>query len=91
MRRWIKIADKKVGTITHYYDKIGVAVAKVTKGDIKKGDKVKLVDKEGNEFTQNISSMQIEHADIDIAKAGDEFGMKVEKEVKKQSDVIKVT
>lgn len=35
--------------------------------------------------------MQIEHADIDIAKSGDEFGMKVEKEVKKHSDVIKVS
>ena len=91
MRRWIKIADKKIGVITHYYDKIGVAVAKVNKGDLKKGDKIKLLDKDGKEFTQDITSMQIEHADIDIAKAGDEFGMKVEKEVKKHSDVIKVS
>jgi len=35
--------------------------------------------------------MQIEHADIDIAKKGDEFGMKTDKEVKKHSDVVKVS
>ena len=35
--------------------------------------------------------MQIEHADIDIAKKDDEFGIKVDKEVKKNSDVVKVS
>jgi len=34
--------------------------------------------------------MQIEHAAIDIAKKGDEFGLKVEKEVKSSSEVVKV-
>lgn len=32
--------------------------------------------------------MQIEHADIEIAKKGDEFGLKVDKPVKEKSDVI---
>ena len=68
-----------------------MAVAKITKGDVKKGDKVKLTGKDDIEFTQEISSMQIEHADIDIAKKGDEFGMKVDKPVKKHSDVIKTS
>lgn len=90
VRRWGRIADIKVGTVTHYFDKIAVAVIKVEKGDLKVADKVKLTDKEGNEFTQEISSMQIEHADIDIAKAGDEFGLKVKKPLKQNSPVIKV-
>lgn len=34
--------------------------------------------------------MQIEHADIEITKKGDEFGLKVEKAVKPNTDVIKV-
>ena len=34
--------------------------------------------------------MQIEHAKIDIAKKGDEFGLKVEKGVKSKTDVLKV-
>lgn len=84
------MADTKIGTVTHFYDKIGVAVVKLKKGDLKVGDKVKLVGPDGSEFTQEISSMQIEHANIDIAKSGDEFGLKTDKEVKKNSDVIKV-
>ncbi|MBI2327459.1 hypothetical protein HYU92_04010 [Candidatus Curtissbacteria bacterium] len=83
------MADKKIGKISHYYDKIGVAVVKLSKGDLKVGDKVKLVTRDGTEFTQEVSSMQIERANIDIAKSGDEFGLKVDKEVKENSDVIK--
>jgi translation elongation factor EF-1alpha len=79
-----------VGTVTHYYDKIAVAVIKLASGDIKVGDEIKFQDKEGNEFTQKVDSMQIEHASIDIAKKGDEFGLKVEKEVKPRTSVFVV-
>lgn len=86
----IKIADKKLGTVTHYYDKISVAVVKLTSGDLKIGDQVKLVGKDGQEFTESITSMQIEHTSIDIAKKGDEFGIKVQKPVKTPSPIVKV-
>lgn len=84
----INIADKKLGTVTHYYDKIGVAVIKLTGGDLKIGDKVKFMGAGGVEFTQEIKSMQIEHADIEIAKKGDEFGIKTEKPVKSPSPLL---
>ena len=79
-----------MGEITHYYDKIGVAVVKLAGGDLKVGDKVKLTDTTGEEFEQEIKSMQIEHAKIEIAKKGDEFGLKVDKSVKDKSAVVKV-
>ena len=78
-----------MGEITHYYDKIGVAVVKLAGGDLKVGDKVKLTDTTGEEFEQEIKSMQIEHAKIEIAKKGDEFGLKVDKSVKDKSTVVK--
>jgi len=34
--------------------------------------------------------MQIEHANIDIAKSGDEFGLKVTSPVKSNSEVFKI-
>lgn len=74
---------------THYYDKIGVAVIKLEKGDLKVGDKVKMVGKDGNEFEQEITSMQKEHINIDIAKSGYEFGVKVEKPLKTPSPITK--
>ncbi len=78
-----------MGTVTHYYDKISVAVVKLENGDLKIGDNVKFVGKDGQEFTQAINSMQIEHASIDIAKKGDEFGIKVDKPVKAPSPIVK--
>ena len=79
-----------MGEVTHYYDKIGVAVVKLVSGDLKVGDKVKLVNSAGEEFEQEIKSMQIEHAKIEIAKKGDEFGLKVDTPAKAKSDVVKV-
>ena len=79
-----------MGEITHYYDKIGVAVVRLVSGDLKVGDKVKLTDSQGEEFEQEIKSKQIEHAKIEIAKKGDEFGLKVDKSVKDKSAVVKV-
>lgn len=84
------MSDQKLGQVTHYYDKIGVAVIKLTKGDLKIGDSLKLIDKNGQEFTQEVSSMQIEHAGIDIAKSGDEFGLKVDQPPKDKSSVVKI-
>ena len=62
---------------------------KLTKGDLKIGDSLKIVDKAGNESTQEVTSMQIERANIDIAKSGDEFGLKVKSPVKAHSEVFK--
>ena len=79
-----------MGEVTHYYDKIQVAVVKLVSGDLKVGDKVKLTDSAGEDVEQEIKSMQIEHAKIEIAKKGDEFGLKVNTPVKAKSDVVKV-
>ncbi|MCR4324397.1 MAG: hypothetical protein NUV69_01785 [Candidatus Curtissbacteria bacterium] len=84
------MADQEIGTVTHYYDKIGVAVVKMEKGDLKLGDSVKLTDKTGKKFTQTVDSMQIKRADIDIAKAGDEFGLKTTRDVKHKTAILKV-
>lgn len=51
---------------------------------------MKIVDKEANELTQEVTSMQIEHANIDIAKSGDEFGLKVDSPLKTNSEVFKI-
>jgi len=76
---------KKVGTVTHYYGNIGVAIVALT-GKLSKGDKVKF---EGGktEFEQTVESMQIEHKEIDSAKKGDVIGMKVNEKVGEGAEV----
>jgi len=81
---------KKVGTIDHYYDRIGVAVVKLDAGTLKIGDKIKIYDRGGNElFEQEVTSMQIEGQEIEKAKKGDDFGMKIDQKVKEGYEVYK--
>lgn len=77
----------KVGKITHYYNKIGVAVIAVIK-PIAEGDKIKISGHD-KEFIQEIISMQVEHEMIKKAKKGDIIGMKVDKEVKEGDEIFK--
>ncbi len=84
-----KLADIKIGKVTHYYDKIGVAVVELN-GGLSKGDKIKFVRGGEDMFEQNIESMQIEHDKIDSAKKGDVVGLKVDQEVKEDAEVYKI-
>ena len=73
--------EKLIGKVTHYFDNISVAVIKLTKGGIKIGDKVRF--KGGDtDFEQEITSMQAEHTNIEKAKKGDDFGVKVDQKVR---------
>lgn len=81
------MADALVGKVTHYFDKIGVAVIKVL-ATIKIGDKIKITGHD-KEFTQVVDSMQVEHENIEEAKKGDDVGMKVDQPVKKGDKVYK--
>lgn len=82
------MADTKVGNISHYYDRIGVAVVEVL-APIKVGDRIKITGHE-REFEQEIASMQIEHENVEKAKKGDSIGLKVDQPVKKGDDVSKI-
>jgi len=75
----------QVGTVTHYYDKIGVAIIKAAKS-IKEGDKLRFGDEE-NGFEQVADSMQFDHKAIPEAKKGQEVGIKVEKKVREGTPV----
>ena len=67
--------EKEIGTVTHYYDKIGVMVVKLT-DKVSVGDKIK-VKRGDEEFEETIESMQVEHENIEKAKKGDEIAIKV--------------
>jgi putative protease len=82
------MTDQKVGEITHYFDRIGVAVLKVI-ATLKVGDKIKITGR-GNEFEMIVESMQVEHKNIKTAEKGDDVGLKVEQAVKKGDEVFKL-
>ena len=79
----------KLGKVTHYYDKIGVAVVHLD-NPISVGDNVVLI-KDGEEiFRQTIDSIQIEHEKRESAERGEIIGLKIEEPVKEGTEIFKV-
>lgn len=83
------MADTKIGTVAHYYDKIKVAIIELN-ADLKVGDRIKFTRGGEDLFEQNVDSLQVEHENIDSAKSGDVIGLKVDNEVKESAEVYKV-
>ncbi|MEM2916221.1 MAG: translation elongation factor-like protein [Candidatus Woesearchaeota archaeon] len=80
-------APKPIGKITHFFNKISVAVVKLD-APIKVGDKIK-IEGHGQSFEQKVESMQVEHEQIQEAKKGMEVGMKVSQPCKEGDLVFK--
>lgn len=79
----------KVGKVTHYYDKIGVAIVELD-GQLSVGDKIKFVRGGEDVFKQTVDSIQIEHEKKESAGKGEIVGLKIEKEVKEGAEVFKL-
>ena len=77
--------EKLIGKITHYFGKISVAIVELS-GVLKAGDKIHV--KGGStDFEQDISSIQIEHENVEKAKKGDAIGLKVDEKVREGDEV----
>ena len=82
------MAEKEIGKVTHFFDKISVMVVKLT-NKISIGDRIK-VKRGDEEFEETIESMQVEHENIEKAKKGDEIAIKVSSPTKEGAVVFKV-
>lgn len=76
---------EKVGTITHYYSKAGVAIIELS-ASLNKGDKI-IIRGSTTNIQQDVDSMEIERTQIPSAKAGQSIGMKVADRVR-QNDIV---
>jgi putative protease len=84
------MADVKIGKVTHFYNKIGVAIIELS-AKLVVGETIKFL-RQGKElFTQVVSSIQIEHQSVQEAKKGEIIGLKVDQPVKEGGEVYKVT
>jgi translation elongation factor EF-1alpha len=81
--------ELKVGTVTHVYTKIGVAVVDLSE-PLQIGDTIHISGHTTN-LTQKVESMQVEHQKIERAEKGQTIGMKVTGEVREKDLVYKVT
>lgn len=80
--------EEKVGTITHYYNHLGVA-AVLLQGDLSVGDTIH-VKGHTTDFTQEVESIQIEHEAVDTAGNNDSVGIGIVKNGRIHDAVYKV-
>ena len=81
-------AYEKVGRITHFFPKAGVAVLELS-ATLNNGDKIVIRGSTTN-IEQTINSMEVEHKQISTAGAGQSIGLKVPGRVRENDVVYKV-
>jgi len=79
--------EKIIGKVTHYYDRIGVAVVELA-APLKVGDTV-CFRRDGQEVLQEIRSIQLEHEPVAAAKKGQAIGVQVSVPVHEGALVVK--
>jgi len=82
--------ETKVGIVTHYFGKPGVAIIKATDGPIAVGDKIHIKG-HTTDHTQVIESMQIEHQQVPRIEVGQDAGVKIGAHAHEHDEVFKVT
>ena len=73
-------AAKPVGTVTHFFSAISVAIVKC-KAPLRVGDALYFKGAT-TDFKETVKSMQYDHKPITLSKKGQEVGMKVKKRVR---------
>jgi translation elongation factor EF-1alpha len=80
--------EVKVGTVSHVFKKLGVAVLDLS-DPLQTGDTIH-ISGQHTDLTQKVESMQIEHQNVQVAAGGQCVGLKVSGEVREHDLVYKV-
>ncbi|MHB9019860.1 MAG: hypothetical protein ACYC3G_03250 [Minisyncoccota bacterium] len=89
-KKAVKVMPKRkpIGEVTHFFDKICVAVVKFNEG-VAVGEEL-CFEGPKESFNQVLNSMQYEHESIPKAKKGQEVGVKTKKPVREGHKVYRV-
>jgi len=80
--------EELVGIVTHYFPHVKAAVLKL-KTPLALGETIKIKG-HTTDFTQKVTSLQINRVPIEKAKKGDEIGLYVESRVRRKDKVYKI-
>jgi len=82
------VEEKEIGKVEDYFAHIGVIAVKLT-DDLAVGDRIHIKG-HTTDFSQEVTSMQIEHQNVTKARAGDDVGIKVNEKVRHGDKVYKI-
>lgn len=80
--------ETTIGQITHFYNRISVAALSLT-GKLEVGDRIHILG-HTTDFTQNVSSMEIEHKKVVSVSPGDDVALKVIEPVRNGDEIYKI-
>lgn len=81
--------EQLIGTVTHFFGGPSVAVVRMSAGELSVGDEIHFVG-HTSDFTERITSMEVNHQKVETAKAGDEIAIKVIARAREHDQVFKV-
>jgi translation elongation factor EF-Tu-like GTPase len=81
--------EEKIGIVTDYLNRIGVAIVRLTDGDLHVGDHVRVAGRM-SELTQTVESLEVEHHAVEQALRASEVALKVRGRVRRHDEVLLV-
>ena len=78
-------SEKPIGHISHFFSKLNVGIIELTEA-LQVGETVHIKG-HTTDFVQAVNSLQIEHLQVEQAKAGDAVGIVVDQHVR-EGDVV---
>jgi len=80
---------ERIGVVTHYFSHLAVAVVKLEAARLRVGDTIHIRG-HTTDFKQRVDSLQVNHAPVQEAGPGDDFGLKVRDHAREHDVVYKV-
>ena len=81
--------EEKIGVVTDYLNRIGVAVIRLTDGDLRVGDQIRVTGRT-TELTQAVESLHLEHQAVEQTARGSEVAVKVRQPVRRHDQVLRI-
>ena len=80
--------EKRIGTVTHYFTRLSVAVLELT-DEIRLGDEIRI---HGHitDLVMSVASLEVDHRKIESADTGMEVALKVDDHVRAGDGVYKM-
>jgi putative protease len=81
---------ERIGTVTHYYSHLSVAIIELDTGSLRVGDVVHIKG-HTSDFQQRVESMEIDRVNVNEAGPGESLGLRVKQHAREHDIVYKVT
>lgn len=81
--------EQEIGTVVHFFKGPSVAIVRVAAGEVKVGDQLRFLG-HTTDFTETVTSMEVNHRKVERASAGDEVAIQVLARARPHDKVLKV-